>query len=127
MASGRSRTKSRRVSRRDAMRMIGVTAGAVAAARRGFAQGSAAPTTVTNPPRDFGPDAPPSLYFTDPDVRHGRSGVRRATCSRMRRSSGCGRAGSGSKGPAWSSVGRYLVFSDIPNNRQCAGSKTTSA
>ena len=27
-----------------------------------------APTVISNPPRDFGPDAPPTTYFTDPDV-----------------------------------------------------------
>ena len=28
----------------------------------------APPSTVTTPPRDFGPDAPPNVYFWDPDV-----------------------------------------------------------
>src|SRR6478736_8764 len=26
------------------------------------------PTTVSNPPRDFGPDGAPTTYFADPDV-----------------------------------------------------------
>jgi gluconolactonase len=26
------------------------------------------PSTVTTPPRDFGPNAPPTTYFTDPDI-----------------------------------------------------------
>ena len=26
------------------------------------------PTTITNPPRDFGPNGAPTTYFADPDV-----------------------------------------------------------
>src|SRR5262249_56552606 len=26
------------------------------------------PSVITTPPRDFGPNAPPNVYFTDPDV-----------------------------------------------------------
>src|SRR5215211_2715426 len=26
------------------------------------------PSTITNPPRDFGPNAPPTTYFSDPDI-----------------------------------------------------------
>ena len=41
-----------------------------------------------------------------------------ATSSATRRSSGCTPARCGPKGPAWNGVGRYLVWSDIPNNVQ---------
>src|SRR5918995_1182070 len=41
-------------------------------AARWFASAQAvrqgAPTVVSNPPRDFGPGAPPTTYFSDPDV-----------------------------------------------------------
>jgi gluconolactonase len=61
------------LSRRELMRTMGVAAGAVALAP-GLAMAQAAgtpaapPTTITNPPRDFGPGGAPTTYFTDPDV-----------------------------------------------------------
>ena len=75
------------------------------------------PSTVTNPPRDFGPDAPPSLYFTDPDVLSVDPSFDRyiqpnAPIQRL------WRGGTWLEGPAWNGVGRFLVFSDIPANRQ---------
>ena len=117
MASGRGRMKGKRVSRRDAMRLIGVTTGAVAAAPAVFAQGIQTPSTVTNPPRDFRPGAPPTLYFNDPDVltidpAFDRLVQPNAPIQRL------WTGGLWLEGPAWNSVGRFLVFSDIPNNRQ---------
>ena len=47
-----------------------------------------------------------------------RSRVRQPRAGATRRSSGCGPARLWSEGPAWSGQGRYLVWSDIPNNRQ---------
>ena len=76
----------------------------------------APPSTVTSPPRDFGPGGAPTTYFTDPDVLavdppfNGRAAERPIQ-----------RLWTGalwSEGPAWNAQGRYLVWSDIPNNRQ---------
>src|SRR5205809_3427269 len=75
------------------------------------------PSTVTTPPRDFGPNAPPNVYFTDPDVIT----VDPLFNSYAQPNSAIKRLWTGalwSEGPAWSSQGRYLVWSDIPNNRQ---------
>ena len=46
--------------------------------------------------------------------------IRRSTrcASATRRFSGCGPAACGAKGPAWNGQGQYLIWSDIPNNRQ---------
>ncbi|MGH9382747.1 MAG: SMP-30/gluconolactonase/LRE family protein [Vicinamibacterales bacterium] len=75
------------------------------------------PSTVTTPPRDFGPGAPPTTYFTDPDiviVDPQFSGLVQANTPIKRLWTGA----LWSEGPAWSGQGRYLVWSDIPNNRQ---------
>ena len=55
--------------------MIGTLGGAAAAltaGSRAFAQAvqgqASPPTTISNPPRDFGPGAPPTTYFSDPDI-----------------------------------------------------------
>ncbi|MCC2671479.1 MAG: gnl1 [Armatimonadetes bacterium] len=66
--------------------------------------------------RDFGPNAPPSPY-PDPDVividkrfagyKIGNTPIKRLHTGMM-----------WAEGPAWNGVGRYLVWSDIPNNRQ---------
>jgi gluconolactonase len=77
----------------------------------------APPSTVTTPPRDFGPGAPPTTYFTDPDVLSIDpmfDGLRQPNAPIQRLWTGALWA----EGPAWSSQGRYLVWSDIPNNRQ---------
>jgi len=77
----------------------------------------APPSTVTTPPRDFGPNAPPTTYFTDPDILSIDplfNSYRQPNTPIMRLWTGA----LWSEGPAWSSQGRYLVWSDIPNNRQ---------
>src|SRR4051794_4155729 len=63
---------SRALSRRAAIGALG--AGAVLL-KSGLASAQAQaparlgpPSTVTTPPRDFGPGAPPTTYFTDPDI-----------------------------------------------------------
>ena len=62
------------MSRRMLMKTIGVAAGAaVVMPRVAMAQAPASgpatpPSTVTSPPRDFGPGGAPTTYFTDPDV-----------------------------------------------------------
>src|ERR687888_21718 len=75
------------------------------------------PTVITTPPRDFGPNAPPNVYFTDPDVLTvdpAFNGLRQVNAPIQRLWTGA----LWSEGPAWSGQGRYLVWSDIPNNRQ---------
>ena len=117
MARRSMRTSKRAVSRRDAMMQIGAAAGVLAAAPSAFAQQSGPPTTVTVPPRDFGPNAPPNLYFNDPDILS----VDPAFDRLVQPNAPIQRLWTGGlwlEGPAWNGVGRYLVFSDIPNNRQ---------
>ena len=111
------------LSRRMLLTTMGAVAGAAAlGSRLAMAQtpppsGPATPlSTVTTPPRDFGPNAPPSTYV-DPDVitidplfdryRQGNTPLKRLWTGAL-----------WSEGPAWCSQGRYLVWSDIPNNRQ---------
>jgi gluconolactonase len=75
------------------------------------------PTTVSNPPRDFGPDGAPTTYFADPDVitvdpafnnlRVGNTSIKRLWTGAL-----------WAEGPAWNSVGRFLIFSDIAANKQ---------
>jgi gluconolactonase len=107
------------VSRREAIRRFAVVATAGTAGARLFAQGgpAAPPSTVTTPPRDFGPDAPPTTYFTDPDIvvadpAFGNLVQPNAAITRL------WTGALWAEGPAWCGVGRYLVFSDIPTNRQ---------
>ena len=75
------------------------------------------PSTVTQPPRDFSPNGAPTTYFTDPDVltvEPAFDGLRQPNAPIQRLWTGALWA----EGPAWNSVGRFLVWSDIPNNRQ---------
>ena len=111
-------------SRRRAIKAVVAVAGVVsfapgvAMAQQPPSEGPVTPpSTVTNPPRDFGPDAPPNVYFTDPDVltieplfnsyRQPNAPIQRLWTGAL-----------WAEGPAWNSVGRFLVWSDIPNNRQ---------
>ena len=111
------------ISRRTLIRALGTVAGVAAVAPRvALAQAPPGgpvtpPSTVTNPPRDFGPGGAPTTYFTDPDVLSVDplfNGYRQPNSSIKRLWTGA----LWSEGPAWSSQGRYLVWSDIPNNRQ---------
>jgi hypothetical protein len=73
MASeAREREGANLISRRVLIKTAGVAVGAVALAPRLAAAQTPAPmappSTITTPPRDFGPNAPPNVYFTDPDV-----------------------------------------------------------
>jgi gluconolactonase len=100
----------------------GVGAGALAiGARAALAQEAmgpmAPPSTVTSPPRDFSPEGPPNVYFWDPDViavDPAFNGLAQPNAPIQRLWTGALWA----EGPAWNSVGRFLVWSDIPNNRQ---------
>jgi len=116
---------TREISRRTLIKTLGAAAAAALAARPAFAQSQsggrpapqAAPTVISNPPRDFGPDAPPTTYFTDPDVLT----VDPAFNALVQANTSIKRLWTGAlwaEGPAWNSQGRYLLWSDIPNNRQ---------
>jgi gluconolactonase len=81
------------------------------------------PPTTTNPPRDFSPGAPPNVYFTDPDIitiDPMFNGLIQGNTTIMRLWYGPveGKPVLWSEGPAWNAQGRYLLWSDIPNNRQ---------
>src|SRR3954465_12326038 len=91
--------------------------GVAAAETIGQSQIPGPPSTVTTPPRDFGPNGAPTTYFTDPDiitVDPSFDNLIQANTSIQRLWTGALWA----EGPAWSAQGRYLLFSDIPNNRQ---------
>src|SRR6476659_4910617 len=115
----------RDLSRRDLIQKLGAAAGVAALVPRALsAQAAQAapqprigpPSVVSNPPRDFTPGAQPVTY-PDPDLlaidpafnslRLGNTPIQRLWTG-----------GYWCEGPAWSSQGRYLVWSDIPNNRQ---------
>jgi gluconolactonase len=110
------------LTRRRLLTTIGAVTGAALVAPRASAQNAAgqplsAPTVISNPPRDFGPDAPPTTYFSDPDVLS----VDPAFDGLMQANTSIKRLWTGAlwvEGPAWNSQGRYLLWSDIPNNRQ---------
>jgi gluconolactonase len=100
----------------------GVGAGALAiGARAALAQEAMGPvpppSTVTSPPRDFGPSGAPNVYFWDADV----IAVDPSFNSLAQPNAPIQRLWTGAlwaEGPAWNSVGKFLVWSDIPNNRQ---------
>jgi gluconolactonase len=109
------------MSRRALVQGIAVAAGATVAGVSGaLAQAPAPvgpPTTITTPPRDFGPGGAPTTYFWDPDiiaVDPSFNDIAQPNTSIKRLHTGLLWA----EGPAWSAQGRYLVWSDIPNNRQ---------
>ena len=109
------------ISRRTLVAGVAAGAGVMALGSRNVAAAEsgpvAPPSVITTPPRDFGPNAPPNVYFTDPDVLTvdpSFDGLRQANAPIQRLWSGA----LWSEGPAWNSQGRYLVWSDIPNNRQ---------
>jgi gluconolactonase len=120
-ASLSHRTLSRRtLSRRTLVGAAGVTA-ATLAAGKAFAQATpppvGPPSTITQPPRDFSRHGAPTTYFTDPDVLS----VDPSFDAIAQPNSAIQRLWTGalwSEGPAWNAQGRYLVWSDIPNNRQ---------
>jgi gluconolactonase len=112
-----ARKTNLRPNRREAMRLIGTAAGAAAAVPAVLAQQPGPPTVVSTPPRDFSPAGPPNVYFNDPDVLS----VDPAFDRLVQPNAPIQRLWTGGlwlEGPAWNSVGRFLVFSDIPNNRQ---------
>src|SRR5688500_1089332 len=81
------------------------------------------PSTVSSPPRVFGPHAPPNVYGIDPDVIVVQPEFRRLVqpntpIERLWSGPIQGKGILWAEGPAWSAQGRYLLWSDIPNNRQ---------
>jgi len=114
------------ITRRELASRIGASAAMLAIAPRliaAQAQGAppaparvGAPSVVSNPPRDFTPGAQPVTY-PDPDIvvvdpafnglRLGNTPIQRLWTGAL-----------WMEGPAWCAQGRYLVWSDIPNNRQ---------
>ena len=115
--------RGRDLSRRGLIKAAGIgavaiTPGIALAQAPATTSGPAAPaTTITSPPRDFGPGGAPTTYFRDPDmitVDPAFNGITQPNAAITRLWTGA----LWSEGPAWSSVGRYLVWSDIPNNRQ---------
>jgi gluconolactonase len=110
------------LSRRTLIKAAAVGAGALAVGRVALAQNAemgpvAPPSTVTSPPRDFSPEGAPTTYFWDPDV----IAVDPSFNTLAQPNSAIQRLWTGAlwaEGPAWSGVGKYLVWSDIPNNRQ---------
>ena len=112
------------ISRRALVQGLALAAGATAAGAGGAlaqqAQPAAPlgpPSTITTPPRDFGPHGAPTTYFWDPDI----IAVDRSFNDVAQPNTAIKRLYTGllwAEGPAWSAQGRYLVWSDIPNNRQ---------
>jgi gluconolactonase len=114
----RRRAQGGSLSRRTLVGAIGAGA-TVAGSRRVLADAEKGipPSVVTSPPRQFGPNAPPNVYGFDPDIVtvdplfaqyvQGNTPIQRLWTGAL----WC-------EGPAWNGQGRYLVWSDIPNNRQ---------
>lgn len=108
-------------SRRQVMGALGICASVATAGLKSAAAQVAIPveprSTVTTPPRDFDANAAPAPYFPDPDVIAVDPDFYRL----MQLNAPVQRLWTGglwTEGPAWNGVGRYLVWSDIPNNRQ---------
>src|SRR5688572_10864374 len=116
----RVENRSGSISRRRLLTTLGVAGGVMLTRSAVDAQvipQVAPPSTVTNPPRDFGPNAPPTTYFSDPDIL----AVDPAFGAYIQPNTPIKRLWTGSlwaEGPAWNAVGRYLIWSDIPNNVQ---------
>jgi len=105
------------LGRRAFLAQAAALAGVAGMTTQASAQGVAPPSTVTSPPRDFSPGGAPTTYFTDPDV----IAVDPAFSGYAQPNSAIQRLWTGalwSEGPAWNAQGRYLVWSDIPNDRQ---------
>lgn len=115
----------RRVTRRTVIRAAGALMGAAALGpRAAFAasqviaqvppgQGTP-PSVISNPPRQWGPDAPPEIY-PDPDILR----VDPSFGKYLLGITAIHRLWTGGKwleGPIWSSEGNYLIFSDVQAN-----------
>src|SRR5205814_5322979 len=117
------RSLNGRLSRRSVLAAASVTGAAALVSRRAIAQAQPAPnaqlgtpaSTITSPPRDWTPGRPsiypdPDVIVVDPafnSVRLGSAPIRRVWTG-----------ANWAEGPAWSSQGQYLVFSDVTGNVQ---------
>ena len=106
--------KTHQMSRRGMVKAIGAVAGAALAGESLLAQRATPPTVISNPPRDFNQ---PTTFFSDPDVltvdpQFDGLIVPNAAITRL------WTGGLWLEGPAWSSVGRFFLFSDIGRNLQ---------
>jgi gluconolactonase len=113
------RARPSALSRRNVVTGIAAAGAASLVPHSGWAQPAqvSPPSTITTPPRNFSPRGAPTTYFTDPDV----ISVDPLFDSYAVPNSAITRLWTGAlwmEGPAWNAEGRYLVFSDIPNNRQ---------
>jgi gluconolactonase len=84
--------------------------------RRSFLAATAAAVAGPALARDFGPNAPPVRY-PDPDIvvldkRFEKYKIGNTPIQRL------ARGFLWAEGPAWNAVGKYLLWSDIPNDRQ---------
>ncbi|MDP8918174.1 MAG: SMP-30/gluconolactonase/LRE family protein [Pseudomonadota bacterium] len=109
--------RDKALSRRTLIKAMGAGA-LVAGSGSALAQTPAQPpSTITNPPRDFGPGGAPTTYFSDPDILS----VDPVFDGYVQPNSAITRLWTGAlwaEGPAWNAQGRYVLWSDIPNNRQ---------
>ena len=84
--------------------------------RRSFLAAAAAAATSAALGREYGPNAPP-VHYPDPDIvvldpRFARYKLGNTPIQRLHTGT------LWAEGPAWNGVGRYLLWSDIPNDRQ---------
>lgn len=120
MTRQQQREQDAALSRRALVQGLALGAAAtIAGTGTALAQASPAapPTTITTPPRDFGPQGAPTTYFWDPDI----IAVDPSFNDLAQPNTAIKRLHTGllwAEGPAWSAQGRYLLWSDIPNNRQ---------
>jgi gluconolactonase len=105
------------ISRREVLAKMGAAAGVAAftpeLARGQTAQKADPPSVISNPPRDFSQP----VTYPDPDIiTHDSSfnAIRVGNTPIQRLWTG----GMWCEGPAWNGQGQYLIWSDIPNNRQ---------
>ncbi len=114
MSFGETRVRQ---SRRTFLHGTAAAAGAVLLAPAALSQQAGTPANViSSPPRQWGSDAPPTIY-PDPDV----IAIEPSFKDLMLGITAIRRVWTGSKwaeGPAWSGQGRYLVFSDVQENTQ---------
>ena len=117
MAQPHVQPANSRLSRRSVVTGLVLAASGASAQPDTRARPAAPPTTITTPPRDFGPQGAPTTYFSDPDVlavEPAFNGLVQPNASIQRLWTGALWA----EGPAWCAEGRFLLWSDIPNNRQ---------
>jgi len=126
-AKGGASLSRRTLSRRTLVGAQALTA-ATLAAGKAFAQATPPRSTAVD-------DHPAAARFQPPrrgdDLLHrprrpvGRSEFRRDRAAQQRHPAAVDRRAVVGR-PAWNAQGRYLVWSDIPNNRNCAGSRMTA-